>query len=996
MITSKRTLGLIIAVLILVTAGGVHAQVAGDIPWATAGANAQRTSWTSNEAGGALKALWVKRIVPYVSQKVQPVGAENMVFLSTARGVYAFDADTGAQKWVYITEMPIGHSPTYHAGILYAAGLDRKVHAINVLNGTKKWVFDASPEGGAGFSTSPLFAENTIFAGSRDGNMYALDAATGAKKWKYKIEGTGPILFSAAYANSKIFFGAQDGNAYALTTGGALSWKVKLPGMGFISWWPVIYNDKVIFTRTEEQRNTSNDFTGGKDFGYERDTIIGGSNSDNPAGQVVTHTIGSQTKVADVKTNPNMPTTIPNYFENNPHQRNVFILNQTNGVEINFDIDNDGKTDAVPVLRSVQDWVTAYPPVLSGYNSQNILYFRTPLFQNDAFPGSRATGWEYGSSYLSLVVSKHFGQSLAWPLDEYTGLSGGGRYIYWNLCCDRFVGSTDISKSNTAYPLLDTSRQWRHLTGKIGENSGDLPTNYFEQAKKFFWNDPSASDGGGRFYMSHGDNLGPAIYDGKMYVIRSNALIAFAPNGLGADAPMSDAVAPTSLGEPAGTPPISQLVNILESEVQKMINAGHLKPGYGIVGNFDQHMQSKLGDQLLDYWHAPGDIHYVLTRALPYLSAGLKTQVKTYLTNEFNVFPPYQYSHIGWKDGKFRDSFSYPPGMGAIIATKGPSTSTIWEGMWNWPPQQMYAMWLYAKENPSQAATIFNSAKSKLSAGRPAYCSPNCPAMWPQAVNGLIAGYKGYVELAKLAGQPSSVYGPYETTLSSLLAERKNNFQINLVQTLGTTGTNNAANYYATLIQAWNFIFLTPELGDYLNINIKSTVQSAINQFTKGIACPTTSGVYCAYIPMWFEAMNREVQGEGAASPYQQTHALFQAKALILKEGYNELAKYLDAPMMVGDLYYIDNLIVTIQASSNPPPPVTSTPTPPISSTKTPTPPAGKPGDANGDGKVDGSDYLVWVFNYGQNVSGPSKGDFNSDGKADGQDYLIWVQNYGI
>ena len=52
-------------------------------------------------------------------------------------------------------------------------------------------------------------------------------------------------------------------------------------------------------------------------------------------------------------------------------------------------------------------------------------------------------------------------------------------------------------------------------------------------------------------------------------------------------------------------------------------------------------------------------------------------------------------------------------------------------------------------------------------------------------------------------------------------------------------------------------------------------------------------------------------------------------------------------------------------------------------------------GDANGDGKVDGIDYITWVTNYNTNVTGSSKGDFNSSGKVDGQDYIIWLSNYG-
>ncbi len=54
-----------------------------------------------------------------------------------------------------------------------------------------------------------------------------------------------------------------------------------------------------------------------------------------------------------------------------------------------------------------------------------------------------------------------------------------------------------------------------------------------------------------------------------------------------------------------------------------------------------------------------------------------------------------------------------------------------------------------------------------------------------------------------------------------------------------------------------------------------------------------------------------------------------------------------------------------------------------------------KLGDANGDNKVDGIDYVVWLNHYNQNISRPTNGDFNNSGKVDGVDYIIWVNGYG-
>lgn len=92
-------------------------------------------------------------------------------------------------------------------------------------------------------------------------------------------------------------------------------------------------------------------------------------------------------------------------------------------------------------------------------------------------------------------------------------------------------------------------------------------------------------------------------------------------------------------------------------------------------------------------------------------------------------------------------------------------------------------------------------------------------------------------------------------------------------------------------------------------------------------------------------------------------------------------------------------------------PTLTPTRTPTLTPTKTPTPtstpthtptytptitstPVPVPGDANGDGIVDGTDYAIWLSHYNQFFPGSTNGDFNNNGKVDGIDYVIWLNNY--
>src|SRR5690606_10110510 len=52
--------------------------------------------------------------------------------------------------------------------------------------------------------------------------------------------------------------------------------------------------------------------------------------------------------------------------------------------------------------------------------------------------------------------------------------------------------------------------------------------------------------------------------------------------------------------------------------------------------------------------------------------------------------------------------------------------------------------------------------------------------------------------------------------------------------------------------------------------------------------------------------------------------------------------------------------------------------------------------DANGDGTVDGGDFLIWQRNSGKvDPVGPAEGDFNFDGAVDAADLDIWKAQKG-
>lgn len=854
--------------------------------WAMAGANPERTSWTPEEIPGSLKPSWYKIFEPYIIPRTQIIAANAMLYISTADGLYALDAINGAEKWVYATDLPLGHSPTVKDGMVYVGGFDKKIHAINAQTGTGIWTFQAE----AGFDTNPLVVEGKVFAGSRDGYFYAIHAVganQGELAWKYKTQG--PIHYSAAYKDGIVYFASNDSHAYALKAeNGDIVWKSeKLPGAGFHSWWPVVYKDFVIFSGSQNIHD--GEYIKGTSYVLEKEDLYPNRALDpegttvGPLGYAPGNWIAGTVTIDTSKPNitANGSTTpITEYLEKKPWRRTYFVFNRYTGKEYTTDFDKDGKPEYAPILWLGTRSGNRYPPIVG---SDGVIYQANNYISNPSIPRGQISGWQIGTPFISIVTDSQN------AVDEPVAYSAGGDIIYWNRCCDRVGASFDNSipyDPNKVYG----KRSYSYFTYNLAEILPGYNSMYYNpdgNSKSGY----ATYAGRNGIYGIHGDVNPPIPYMGKVYMHRSNAVIAFGPD-TGNPVPLTPVEYVVFEGD-IQNPSQAGIHARLEQEIMAIINAGHLRPGYLDTGLFENRADNICGEYLVDYWHHPGDIIYTLLRALPHLSPDIQQQTRAYIQSEFQNYPPYQYNHIGWQDGAAREFFDLPPEIEAnldTIAPKGP----VWDFPgWKFAPHSFYAMWKYAVEFGG-AKAIFDTAKVKL---EPLPADSLLLEM-PHVNNAFIAGYIGYLELQKMAGYPES--SNIKNDLQHLLDLRTNSFS---VEPPNSYFEDSSKIYCRTLNVSRNFMYLTPELGQYLHIHASSKVQAAVSEYER-------------VAPLWFVSASETTFGEGVISPLFDYHSLFQAKALILQEPYEELGKYLDvSSMAVGDLFYIQNLTALLEIS---------------------------------------------------------------------------------
>jgi hypothetical protein len=858
--------------------------------WSTSAGNPQRTSWISEEVrgdipSGSFHALWYRPIEAYIPQNVQVITSNGVVYISTSRGLYALDANTGSVKWRFDTELPLGNSPTVQDGVVYVGGYDREIHALNAATGAQLWAYSGAQ---AGYSTNPLVVNGLVIAGNRDGYMYAIGAygssQSGQLVWKYKTGG--PIELSAAYKNGVVYFASNDNFAYALDANtGVLKWKSqRLIGDGYQSYWPVIFTDPatnkdlVIFSSASSYRWVSS--PGDLDIEPWQDLFNALFRSSDTLGPTVSindswaqgKTIVNYSRVTEyMENNPS-----PDPYLHKPWRREYVILNTTDGTEYTFDSDHDGYSEYAPILPTKTGSGNDYPPVIG---KDGLLYFSNLYFSNGQY---RIMGWRPGTQYLAL--SNNQGDTA-----EPIALSGAGNLIYKSICCDRVGDWFDINNPSATgliwqygYPLTDMAPGYDQMWWFLSSDLDRLYGNFGNV---------------NGIYHNHGIQNPVIPHQGKYFIHRSNAIIAFGPGQIYGKLPLLTAA---QVSDPVQPPTVTDLEARLEDQVSKIIAAGHLRPGYYNAGQFNE-----AWPDLLDYFDNPGDTILTLAKAYPYLSPNLQAQTKTYLKNEFLAyFDPVMYSHIGWADGAAREAMPLPKEVQNSLPNHPKNTWAGYGCSCQYPQQNFYAMWKYALVFPSDVGRIYELAKSKLEVPVPSTSHGGVSinewfAQRPFEVNTWIAGYIGFLKLQELAGKTTA-----DSQLRTAVTNELNRLQQFRANTFSKDTYYTGINLYQkrTLNVARNFMYITPELGDYLRANALTKIQTAITEYNK-------------IGPYWLSSRYDAAIGESATQNLYDYPAMFQAKAFILKEPRDQLTKYLDAPAFEkGDLFYIQNLITAIEA----------------------------------------------------------------------------------
>jgi outer membrane protein assembly factor BamB len=155
--------------------------------------------------------------------------ADDVLYAAGRDGqVEALDANTGKARWSTDTRKALSAGPAAGPGLVVVASSDGEVIALDAAKGSRVWKVDVAGE----VLAAPLVTAERVFVRTVDARLRALDAATGAELWtaeesmpRLTLRGTA----TPALAGDNVIVGFDSGKvvAFAAATG-EVAWQAQV------------------------------------------------------------------------------------------------------------------------------------------------------------------------------------------------------------------------------------------------------------------------------------------------------------------------------------------------------------------------------------------------------------------------------------------------------------------------------------------------------------------------------------------------------------------------------------------------------------------------------------------------------------------------------------------------------------------------------------------------------------------------------------------------
>lgn len=936
----KRKLVLVLAGMLGLSAA-LHAA-----DWPMLSHDAARSGGTSDALRPPVQRKWYRDFKDEgLMNTVQPVIANGRLYIGTMRGTfYCLDAATGKDVWT--AEIPGGvlHAAAVAAETVYVCSGRGKLHALDAATGRPRWTFDTS--GGAAIWNAPLPWNNSIYFAGRDGVVYAVSAEDGTLKWTTELGAA--VIQSPAIdpATGRLYIGAEDMRAYALdAASGKMLWKSQqLQGFTFAGYHPTVVPDGgVAFTTrpfASDIRSRLIDELMTQFYGST-------TNDKNPDGKTQYPAVPNWRfskehneelqKAAEEKLRADPQFWLKNFafirekMQQNPHYQTMFLLDGESGKS----------RGVVPVIFGESNAGTTSPPVVMADGKVVVKATAGLLFGKNT---------DYGyldpkTADISLVKP---------PTDRFT--STGANFVNDEMAGITAAGPFLLKSAQFESKIFDTS-------GKSGWNGGqivfDAPHGLNSEEKlnlplRYLRGEPLPV---GREFICRGHGVyggGPGI-DMPSPVVGDT--LYFIPTWEGRIGACLIAYQSTEkqppLKEPAETSPITDndrkailasnwdfdyelstksrgesLIKTFGVSVEGIpapigvpdpagVGAGKKAfeerlaamlfeaPSVAVTADAAGPLRQKLSAAVAELISAdwapllfpegqeittpfrtfadPSELPLTIGMAWPYLPAELQPRVREYVNRHLQADEVLEHNYLDENAGQRREA--YPVKTTRKIETfrtREPGLSRLYplwlyahaSGDWQWIEQNWPAIKLLLNANP-KASDWKTDGKNAYLSGLIAYCRIAAHMKDAQALS---------------AAQPRAI------------AAMRERIEYEATMTRGGIYFVGAANGRGSGPARW--LFLTPETA--------RLCRSFTDEVQKSLV-----GRYIDYHrPTWYLAWGQLTEGadeECTALP-NTTMAHYAAKAMLVDTPAEQLVQAVDIPWCKADLYYIQKLVLAIEA----------------------------------------------------------------------------------